>query len=144
MIFIPSLNTMALLLTSSCASTSQQNGRAKHKFRHILDIVHALFLSIFTPISFWGKPLSQLSTRSIGCLPISLIIVLLSRSYFALSHNITIFVFLVLPILFYSNPMSAPNSSLVLGCVVFLDMEWNKTAISVMIPCLAVFSSPVM
>jgi hypothetical protein len=38
-----------------CPSTSQQNGRVENKLRHILYIVHALFLSIFVPTSFWGE-----------------------------------------------------------------------------------------
>ena len=35
--------------------TSQQNGRAKRKFRHILDTVRALFLSAKVSVPFWGE-----------------------------------------------------------------------------------------
>ena len=37
----------------TCPSTSQQNGRAEQKFRHILDTVHFL-LSANVPALFWG------------------------------------------------------------------------------------------
>ena len=36
----------------TCLGTSQQNGRAERKLRHILDTVHALFLSIKVPAPF--------------------------------------------------------------------------------------------
>ena len=39
----------------TCPGTSQQNGRAKRKFRHIHDIVRALLLSAKVPTPFWGK-----------------------------------------------------------------------------------------
>jgi transposase InsO family protein len=90
----------------SCPGTSQQNGRVERKLRHILDTVCALLLS-----------------TSIDCLLISLIIALLTRCCLALSPHIIIFVFLAQHVLFYSNLMSAPNSSLVLGCVAFLGMK---------------------
>ena len=39
----------------TCPSTSQQNGRAKRKLRHILDTVRALPLSAKVSAPFWGK-----------------------------------------------------------------------------------------
>uniref|UniRef100_A0A2N9HDD0 Integrase catalytic domain-containing protein n=1 Tax=Fagus sylvatica TaxID=28930 RepID=A0A2N9HDD0_FAGSY len=39
----------------SCAGTSQQNGRAERKLRHILDTVRALTNAASTPVSFWGE-----------------------------------------------------------------------------------------
>ena len=39
----------------TCPDTSQQNGRAKQKLRHILDTVRALLLSATVPTHFWGK-----------------------------------------------------------------------------------------
>ena len=39
----------------TCPGTSQQNGRAKRKFRHILDIVRALLLSAKVPAHFLGE-----------------------------------------------------------------------------------------
>ena len=40
---------------SSCAGTSQENGRAERKLRHILDVVRAITLAATTPSSFWGE-----------------------------------------------------------------------------------------
>ena len=39
----------------TCPSTSQQNGRVKQKFRHILDTVRALLLFTKVPAPFWGE-----------------------------------------------------------------------------------------
>ena len=39
----------------TCPGTSQQNGSAEQKFRHILDTVCALLLSSKVPTSFWGE-----------------------------------------------------------------------------------------
>jgi transposase InsO family protein len=39
----------------SCPGTSQQNGRAERKLRHILDTVRALLLSSKVPVPFWGE-----------------------------------------------------------------------------------------
>jgi transposase InsO family protein len=128
----------------SCLGTSQQNGRAERKLRHILDTVRALLLSTSLPTHFGVKLLSRLSTQSIDCLPLSLIIALLTRGCLALSPHIIIFVFLAQHVLFYSNLMSAPNSSLVLGCVAFLGMEWNKKVTDAMILSLLVFASLVL
>uniref|UniRef100_A0A2N9IYY0 Integrase catalytic domain-containing protein n=1 Tax=Fagus sylvatica TaxID=28930 RepID=A0A2N9IYY0_FAGSY len=40
---------------TSCVGTSQQNGRAERKLRHILDTVRALTNAASTPASFWGE-----------------------------------------------------------------------------------------
>ena len=39
----------------TCLGTSQQNGRAERKLRHILDTVHALLLSAKVLAPFWGE-----------------------------------------------------------------------------------------
>ena len=39
----------------TCPGTSQQNGRAKQKFRHILDTVRALLLFANVLAPFWGE-----------------------------------------------------------------------------------------
>ena len=39
----------------TCPSTSQKNGRAERKFRHILDTVRALLLTTKVPATFWGE-----------------------------------------------------------------------------------------
>ena len=40
---------------SSCAGTSQQNGRTERKLRHILDVVRATTIANSTPSQFWGE-----------------------------------------------------------------------------------------
>ena len=40
---------------SSCPDTSQQNGRAKRKLRHILDVVRATTIAASTPSQFWRE-----------------------------------------------------------------------------------------
>ena len=49
----------------TCPSTSQQNDRAEQKFRHILDIVHALLLSAKVSAPFWGET----TLHAINCIP---------------------------------------------------------------------------
>ena len=39
----------------TCLGTSQQNGKAEGKFRHILDTIRALLLSAKVPTPFWGE-----------------------------------------------------------------------------------------
>ena len=39
----------------TCSGTSQQNGRAKRKLRHILDTVRALLLFAKVLAPFWGE-----------------------------------------------------------------------------------------
>ena len=39
----------------SCASTSQQNGRAERKLCHILNVVRASTIATSTPSQFWGE-----------------------------------------------------------------------------------------
>ena len=46
------LHTYGTINQLTCPSTSQQNGRAERKLRHILDIVHALLLSTKVPAPF--------------------------------------------------------------------------------------------
>ena len=40
---------------SSCVGTSQQNGSAERKLRHILDVVRATTIAASTPTQFWGE-----------------------------------------------------------------------------------------
>ena len=39
----------------TCPGTSQQNGRAERKLRHIFDTVRVLLLSAKVPAPFWGE-----------------------------------------------------------------------------------------
>uniref|UniRef100_A0A2N9HP48 Integrase catalytic domain-containing protein n=1 Tax=Fagus sylvatica TaxID=28930 RepID=A0A2N9HP48_FAGSY len=43
------------LVSRGLLGTSQQNGRAERKLRHILDTVRALLLSSKVPVPFWGE-----------------------------------------------------------------------------------------
>ncbi|KAL0549526.1 hypothetical protein IC582_014011 [Cucumis melo] len=49
------LSKQGTLVQRSCPYTSQQNGRAERKHRHILDSVRALLFSALYPEKFWGE-----------------------------------------------------------------------------------------
>ena len=49
------LHSYGTVYQLTCPGSSQQNCRTKRKFRHILDIIHALLLSTKVPTPFWGK-----------------------------------------------------------------------------------------
>ena len=49
------LHQFGTVLHSSCAGTSQQNGRVERKLHHILDVVRATTIVASTPSQFWGK-----------------------------------------------------------------------------------------
>uniref|UniRef100_A0A2N9EJA1 Integrase catalytic domain-containing protein n=1 Tax=Fagus sylvatica TaxID=28930 RepID=A0A2N9EJA1_FAGSY len=102
---------------TSCAGTSQQNGRAERKLRHILDTVRALTNAASTPASFWGEAaLTALQTT------------VYSR-------------FLVVSVLFFFNHMSALNFNPAPSYVVFLAMALKKRGTDVMIQSPSVFES---
>ena len=50
----------------TCLGTSQQNGRAERKFRHILDTVRALLLSTKVPAPFWGEAALHAINRTLS------------------------------------------------------------------------------
>ena len=53
--FTSILHQFGIVRNSSCAGTSQQNGRAEPKLRHTLDVVHATTIAASTPSQFWGE-----------------------------------------------------------------------------------------
>ena len=53
--FFTILKYYGTIFHTSCAGTSQQNGRAERKFCHILDIVRALTNAASTLASFWSE-----------------------------------------------------------------------------------------
>jgi hypothetical protein len=53
--FLDFIHTQGTIIQHSCAGTSQQNGRAERKYRHILDSVRAFLLSASCPEHFWGE-----------------------------------------------------------------------------------------
>ena len=50
--FTSILHQFGIVPHSSCASTSQQNGRDERKLRHILDVVRATTIAASTPSQF--------------------------------------------------------------------------------------------
>jgi hypothetical protein len=53
--FLDFIHTQGTIIQRSCAGTSQQNGRAERKHRHILDSVRAFLISASCPKRFWGE-----------------------------------------------------------------------------------------
>uniref|UniRef100_A0A2N9GWD9 Integrase catalytic domain-containing protein n=1 Tax=Fagus sylvatica TaxID=28930 RepID=A0A2N9GWD9_FAGSY len=53
--FLSILDSNGTLPHYSCPYTSQQNGHAERKFRHILDVVRTLLISASIPERFWGE-----------------------------------------------------------------------------------------
>jgi transposase InsO family protein len=53
--FLTTLKQNGTLPHHSCPNTSQQNGHAERKHRHILDTIRALLLSASIPEHFWGE-----------------------------------------------------------------------------------------
>ena len=53
--FTSILHQFGIVPHSSCAGTSQQNGRVELKLRHILDVVRATTIAASTPSQFWGE-----------------------------------------------------------------------------------------
>uniref|UniRef100_A0A2N9III3 Integrase catalytic domain-containing protein n=1 Tax=Fagus sylvatica TaxID=28930 RepID=A0A2N9III3_FAGSY len=103
---------------TSCAGTSQQNGRAERKLRHILDTVRALTNAASTPASFWGEAALTAVSK------------LQSTQGFWLCLFCSSF-----------NHMSALNFNPTPSYVVFLAMALKKRGTSVMIQSPSVFES---
>jgi transposase InsO family protein len=53
--FFTILKHYGTIFHTLCAGTSQQNGRAERKFRHILDTIRAFTNVASTVASFWGE-----------------------------------------------------------------------------------------
>ncbi|KAL4022729.1 hypothetical protein IC575_016474 [Cucumis melo] len=70
--FLSFLSQQGTLVQRSCPHTSQQNGRAERKHRHILDSVRALLLSASCPEKFWGEA-ALTSVYTINRLPSSVL-----------------------------------------------------------------------
>ena len=62
------LASQGTVVQRSCPYTSQQNGRAERKHRHILDSVRAQLLSASCPEKFWGEA-TLTAVHTINCLP---------------------------------------------------------------------------
>uniref|UniRef100_A0A2N9E2L1 Reverse transcriptase Ty1/copia-type domain-containing protein n=1 Tax=Fagus sylvatica TaxID=28930 RepID=A0A2N9E2L1_FAGSY len=125
-------------------STSQQNGRAERKLRHILDTVRALLLSSKVLVPFWGKLFSLLPMPSIVFQAQPFLIRLLMSAFLDLHLTINISDPLALPVSSFFSLMNITNSSLVLAFVASLVMVKLKKDIDVMILLLIAFASPAM
>ena len=93
----------------TCPGTSQQNGRAEIKLRHILDTVRALLLSAKVPAPFWGEAVFH-TVHAINHIPsMSSIIKLHIRAF--LGHSLTIITFDPLDLLvsFFFSLMNTTN-----------------------------------
>ena len=123
---------------SSCAGTSQQNGRAERKLRHILDVIRATIIAASTHSHFWGEAALTIIYTINRCpspivqnqTPYDLLFGS-SPSYDLESLDVYV--------LFFFKIMKETNFNLVLVCVVFLRMELVKKVIGVMIPLTNVF-----
>ena len=58
------LSQNGTIIHRSCPGTSQQNGRAERKHRHILNTARAFLISSSCLGSFWGKVTHQLNSFS--------------------------------------------------------------------------------
>ena len=133
------LHQYGIVPHSSCACTSQQNGKAECKLRHILDVVHATTIAASTPSQFGGKLLLLSFTPSIDVLFPLFRIKLLMICCLVLLPPMTYLESLDMYVLFFFKIMKETNFSLVLVCVVFLGMELVKNVIGVMIPLANIF-----
>ena len=107
--FTSILHQFGIVSHSSCACTSQQNGRAESKLHHILDVVRAITIAASTPSQFCGEP--ALTT-----------IYTINRCPSPIVQNQTPY-----DLLFSSSP--SYDSLRVFGCVCFVllqDHERNK------------------
>ena len=123
----------------SCAGTSQQNGRAKRKLCHILDVVRATTIAASTPSQIWGEA-ALTAVYTINRCPSPIVqIKLLIICCLILLPPMTYLESLDVSILFFFKIVKETNFSLVLVCVVFLGMKLVKKVIGVMIPLANVF-----
>ena len=137
--FTSILHQFGIVPHSSCAGTSQQNGKAERKLRHILDLFVLILLSLLLLLSFGGKLLLLPFTPSIGVLLPLFRIKLLMICCLVLLPPMTYLQYLDVSVLFFFMIMKETNFGLVLVCVVFLGMELVKKVIGVMIPLANVF-----
>ncbi|RVX17384.1 Retrovirus-related Pol polyprotein from transposon RE2 [Vitis vinifera] len=109
--------------------TSQQNGRAERKLRHILDTVRALLLSAKIPAPFWGET-SLHVVHAINRIP-SAVIHNQTPYERLFGSPLTIITFAPLDplVLFFFSLMSTTNLSLDLDSVVSLVMAKLKREI---------------
>ena len=128
----------------TCLGTSQQNGKAEWKLRHILDIIRALLLSTKFSAPFGAKLLFMLFMLLIAFPVLSSKIKLHMSGFWGHLQIITTFPPSILPVSFFFNRMSITNLSLGLDFVIFLAMAKLRRGIGVMILSFIIFVSPAM
>ena len=125
--FTSILHQFGIVPHSSCASTSQQNGRAERKLRYIFFMLFVLLLlPLLLLLSFGGELLLLPFTPSIDVLLPLFKIKLLMICCLVLLPPMTYLESLDMSVLFFFKIMKETNFSLVLVCVVFLGMELVK------------------
>ena len=67
-ILSPYFQKQGIIHESSCVNTSQQNGVAERKNRHLLNVTQALLFQGNVPKSYWGEAL-LIATHVINRLP---------------------------------------------------------------------------
>ena len=123
----------------TCLGTSQQNGRAERKLRHILDPIRAFLLSAKVTAPFWGE--AALNTvHAINRIPSAIIHNQTPYKHlFGLPLTTITFAPLDLLVSLFFNLMNTTNLSIDLDFVVSLVMAKLKKGIGVMILSLIVF-----
>ncbi|GFY90215.1 hypothetical protein Acr_07g0004120 [Actinidia rufa] len=112
----------------SCPGTSEQNGRAKRKHRHLLDTTRALLISFGCPERFWGE-VALTATYTINQVPSPLGNLTLYERLYGTLPDYHSLLFLVVLALSYYNHMSELNYSLGLVYVASWGMGLNIKAI---------------
>ena len=142
--FLSFLDSHGTLPQRSCPYTSQQNGRAERKHRHILDVVRTLLISASLPERFWGEA-ALTAVYTINLIPSPTTHNKSPLSFSMVTPLTThLFRFLVVLALSLFLLMNAQSSSLVLVTVVSLVMVHLKKVFAAIIPFLIAFMSPVM
>ena len=128
----------------SCPYTSQQNGRAEWKHRHILDVVCTLLISAFTFSAFRARQHSLLFTLLIMFHHWPYTTNHLLSSFMVKPLTTYLFGFFVVLVLSLFLLMNEQSSSLVLVSVAYLDRVYPKRVFIVMTLSFIAFVFPVM
>lgn len=93
----------------SCPGTSQQNGCAECKYRHILDLMRALLFSASYPKRFWREAaLTTIYTINRASSAI-LDNIFPYECLFGTISTVMLCVYLIMLVLYFCNHMSKPN-----------------------------------
>lgn len=130
---IPFLRSEGTCAYFSNPGTSQQNGHAKHKLRHILDTTRALLVSTSILKEFWRDTILTI-IYIINCIPSPVIHNQFPyECFYGFRLDYLFSNFWLCLFLFYSNLMNMPSLSLALVFVVFQGRGLNIKDIGAMI-----------